>query len=223
MKIVGHRGARGLAPENTLVSLQKALSHHVDMIEFDIRVTKDSVAILHHDADLVDPNGRKLSIKDTTYKDLVEHKPDLTTFEAALETIDRKVPAMIEVKPGEPIEPIIKAIKSRLAKGYPSDLLLLGSKSQKTLLGLHKALPDIKKVVIERWSGVKAQIRAKQVSTDILFMNERWLWFGFIRSVSHGHLQLYAYTVNNKDKAKAWEKYGLAGVITDYPNLFDKI
>jgi glycerophosphoryl diester phosphodiesterase len=45
----GHRGARGLLPENTLPAFQKALDLGVDTIECDMAITKDGVVVIHHD------------------------------------------------------------------------------------------------------------------------------------------------------------------------------
>lgn len=45
----GHRGARGLAPENTIPAWQKALELGVDTIECDMAITKDGVVVVHHD------------------------------------------------------------------------------------------------------------------------------------------------------------------------------
>ncbi len=45
----GHRGARGLAPENTLPGWKKALELGVDTIECDMAITKDGVVVVHHD------------------------------------------------------------------------------------------------------------------------------------------------------------------------------
>src|SRR3954462_12852910 len=98
MKIIGHRGARGLAPENTIAALQKGLDHHVDELEFDLRVTKDGIVILHHDPYLTDPNGQRLMIAQQTYTDLLLHKPDIPTFEKVLEALMHTVPLYIEVK-----------------------------------------------------------------------------------------------------------------------------
>lgn len=222
MKIIGHRGACGLAPENTIASLLKALEHHVDELEFDLRVTKDQIVVLHHDAKLIDPNGQKHRIAEYTYADLKRHKPDLATFEAALDTIGHQVLLHIEVKPHEATKPIVALIKGRLATGWKLEDFLLGSNSQKTLLELHAALPDIQKVVIEPWSGVRAGRRARQVNTQRISMNQRWLWWGFIRSVVNSGWQLYAYTLNDPAKAKRWANCGLYGVITDYPDRFEK-
>lgn len=48
----GHRGARGLLPENTLAGFQRALELGVTTLELDIAVTKDGVAVIHHDQTL---------------------------------------------------------------------------------------------------------------------------------------------------------------------------
>ena len=76
----GHRGARGLAPENTFPSWQKALELGVNTIECDMAVTRDGVAVVHHDLWL-NPSttrdaygqwlpGRGPAIKDLTFEQL---------------------------------------------------------------------------------------------------------------------------------------------------------
>jgi glycerophosphoryl diester phosphodiesterase len=45
----GHRGARGLAPENTLPAFIKALSVGVTTLELDVGMTKDGVLVVAHD------------------------------------------------------------------------------------------------------------------------------------------------------------------------------
>ncbi len=49
---IGHRGASALAPENTLASLVRAVQIGVDMIEFDVRLTRDGIPVLFHDEGL---------------------------------------------------------------------------------------------------------------------------------------------------------------------------
>src|ERR687883_454231 len=48
----GHRGARGLAPENTLPGFARALAVGVSTLELDLGLTKDGVVVVHHDARL---------------------------------------------------------------------------------------------------------------------------------------------------------------------------
>jgi glycerophosphoryl diester phosphodiesterase len=47
--IVGHRGAAGLAPENTLAAFSKACEIGVDAVELDVLLTADSEMVVHHD------------------------------------------------------------------------------------------------------------------------------------------------------------------------------
>ena len=51
----GHRGARGLAPENTLFGFHRALAEGVSTLELDVGVTRDRIAVIHHD-NALNPN-----------------------------------------------------------------------------------------------------------------------------------------------------------------------
>lgn len=52
LDLQGHRGARGLAPENTLRSFEVALQHGVTTLELDVAITRDGVLVIHHDLEL---------------------------------------------------------------------------------------------------------------------------------------------------------------------------
>ena len=52
-KIIGHRGVKDIAPENTILSINKAIEHNLEWIEIDVKVSKDNIPFLLHD-DLLD-------------------------------------------------------------------------------------------------------------------------------------------------------------------------
>ncbi len=219
MKIIGHRGARGLAPENTLASLQQALDHQVDQIEIDIRITKDNVPVLCHDRSLLRLSGRPLLIAGHTYEELLTEQPNLCTLEAAIALIDRRIPLVIEVKPREYTEPVVSVINRLKAKGWQDGDFLFASFSQRSLLQLHRALPGIRTVINARWLSIWARHRANQLGTKRLTMNHHFMWFGFVRATSRRY-ELISYTMNNPNKVRRWQQYGLAGCVTDYPDRF---
>lgn len=221
MKIIGHRGAKGLAPENTIASFEKALEHQVDEIEFDVRISKDGVPVLAHDTEIGTTADNKLRIADSTYAELKAHKPDLTTLAEVIDGFAGKVPLLIEVKQKEPVEAVVTLLKMYLAKGHAPTEFMLGSFNQTTLRQLHRELPEIEKVVIERWSGVKGSLRGRQVNTKRLSMKHLWLWRGFLRSMQRRGWHIAAYTMNDPVKLRKWEPY-LYGVITDFPDRFKK-
>ena len=57
LDLQGHRGARGLAPENTLRAFEAALPIGVTTLELDIAITRDGVLVIHHDPAL-NPTSR---------------------------------------------------------------------------------------------------------------------------------------------------------------------
>jgi glycerophosphoryl diester phosphodiesterase len=79
----GHRGARGLAPENTLPAYQRALELGVDTLECDMAITKDGMVVIHHDLWLNPdttrgPDGKWLdargpAIHDLTFAELQQY------------------------------------------------------------------------------------------------------------------------------------------------------
>ncbi len=70
--VVGHRGAMGHAPENTMTSFEEAVELGADMFEFDVRLTKDGIPVIVHDANLDRTSNKSLYVAELTAKDLLE-------------------------------------------------------------------------------------------------------------------------------------------------------
>ena len=68
--VAAHRGANEFAPENTLAAFRKAVELGVDLIEIDVRKTKDNVNIILHDATLKRTTGLDGTVPDWNYGDL---------------------------------------------------------------------------------------------------------------------------------------------------------
>ena len=80
-KVHGHRGARGILPENSLPAIEHALNCGVDGVEVDLCVTKDNVVVLHHDLFLSPFIARKptgefvdqpIPIRSLTFRELTQ-------------------------------------------------------------------------------------------------------------------------------------------------------
>jgi glycerophosphoryl diester phosphodiesterase len=70
--IIGHRGASAVAPENTLVAFERALRDGADGIEFDVRLARDGVPVVIHDATLRRTALREGSVRLMTAAELGE-------------------------------------------------------------------------------------------------------------------------------------------------------
>jgi glycerophosphoryl diester phosphodiesterase len=222
-KIIGHRGAKGLAQENTLISLKKALEYGIDEIEFDVRVTKDNVPVLAHDPVVYSLSGKKFHIRKHTVAELNQFTSGIPTLQEALETIDRRVKILIEVKPRVPVAPVISIVRNMLAAGWHPEDLSFCSFSQRTLLALQKELPQIKKVVNQDYSVLIGLYRARQLGTKHISMDQQYLWAVPVALLKKRGYELYSYTLNNPQKARRLIRHGLAGVITDHPERYARV
>ncbi len=193
MEIIGHRGARGLAPENSLEAIKKALKMDVDMIEVDLRMQGKAVVLSHDD-----------TLPNQTY----------TTLEQALTEIDCRVPLNLEIKELKVVKPLVKILKNYKGK------ILISSKSFSILQSVKKELPHSEIAIIESWSGVRAVASASYLGTHRVHLKHSWLWSGFVRSMKHRGYLLYAYTVNSVERAEELESWGVDGIFTDYPDKF---
>lgn len=68
--IIGHRGASALAPENTLAAFRQAIVDGADGIEFDVRLARDGLAVVIHDATLERTGGLKRRVSSLTAAEL---------------------------------------------------------------------------------------------------------------------------------------------------------
>ena len=69
-KIIGHRGAAGLALENTIEAIHAGIKAGVHAIEFDVHATRDGKLVVCHDPHLARVSGSLAVIEDLTYEEL---------------------------------------------------------------------------------------------------------------------------------------------------------
>ena len=115
MKIYAHRGASQAFPENTLPAFEEAIRLGVAGVELDILASADGVLVVTHDESLSRTFGVDVNVRETTYDEIHEHAPNLSTFEAVLDLIADKLHIDIELKQAG----VERALMSLLAR-YPS-------------------------------------------------------------------------------------------------------
>ncbi|GAI19004.1 unnamed protein product, partial [marine sediment metagenome] len=71
--IIGHRGAKGIAPENSLSGFKKAIELGIDGVELDVHLTKDGKLVVIHDVDIKRLAGLKIPIKQLTFEELKKY------------------------------------------------------------------------------------------------------------------------------------------------------
>jgi len=71
--VIGHRGAKGIAPENSLSGFKKAVELGIDGVELDVHLTKDGKLVVIHDMDLKRLTRLKIPIKQLTFEELKKY------------------------------------------------------------------------------------------------------------------------------------------------------
>jgi glycerophosphoryl diester phosphodiesterase len=99
MKIYAHRGASHDFPEMTMAAYEAAVKQGADGFECDLRLTKDGVAVLWHDADLLRCANDKAVVSGSTYTQLKSIYPQILTFDEFLDFgISEKKSLLLETK-----------------------------------------------------------------------------------------------------------------------------
>ncbi|MGH7818144.1 MAG: glycerophosphodiester phosphodiesterase family protein, partial [Candidatus Binatia bacterium] len=69
-RLFGHRGAAGVAPENTMVSFRRALADGAEYLELDVHATRDGVVVVIHDATVDRTTDGRGAVRDLTFGEL---------------------------------------------------------------------------------------------------------------------------------------------------------
>lgn len=101
-RIVGHRGAQGLAPPNTRAGIRAALAADADGVELDIRRTADGEFVLFHDPVLDWDSTGQGWIRNRTWDEIegtrIDGEPLITLSAALSELVDADVGIYLELK-----------------------------------------------------------------------------------------------------------------------------
>lgn len=213
MKIIGHRGAAGLALENTLESIKEGLQAGADIIEVDIRLTHDNKIVLCHDDDLLRTYGVDLRIRNSTLKQLRIPCPTLPTLEDALKLLKNKA-LIIELK--EVIEPErILAI----TKNYPKVDIKFASFNHHAIRVIKKYNPESFCYLLEHHSPFEILNKASKMKA-----NGVGLHYGIINPITYllakyKKLDVYTYTLNKSWIGQLFKfVYRDIAVCTDFPD-----
>lgn len=115
MLVIGHRGAAGLAPENTMESLRAGVAAGVDILEFDIRLTKDAIPVVIHNATTTKTHNTRIFVSRHTLKELqaMEFFPSIPTLQEVLDEFYGTILLNIELKSKGSAKVVMELLRSR--------------------------------------------------------------------------------------------------------------
>ncbi|MFJ6567205.1 glycerophosphodiester phosphodiesterase [Streptomyces sp. NPDC091292] len=250
--VVAHRGASGYAPENTLAAVDKAASLGFDWVENDVQRTKDGVLVVIHDTDLkrttdveqVFPKRAPWNVRDFTAAEIA--KLDAGSWKSAkyagarvptLQQYLRRVDAngqklLMEIKAPE-LYPGIEADIVRvlgkekwLDRGHVRNRLIVQSFSADSIRAVHQRRPDVKTGFLG--TPPVSQLHSYASFADQINPSNTTISAAYVAAVQafdgpHGRpLEVQTWTVNDAATARRVARYGVDGIITNYPDVVEK-
>lgn len=221
--IIGHRGAAGLVPENTLAGFARAVDLGADGVELDVRMAESEVVVIHDERVDRTTNGTamvsEMSFAELRRLDAGAGQP-IPTLKEVLELIPRHVMVNIELKGSGTALPVARIVADLAVDGETNDLpsLLVSSFDQEELRRFHDNCPGVPCAPLaERFShGLEPTVRALDAWS--VNLSRRAATEAHVRAVRSWGRRCLVYTVNDAETARALSAIGVTGVFTDYPD-----
>jgi len=217
--IIGHRGAKGLGLdyENTLKGISYALNLGVDLVEVDVRLSKDKVPIILHDEDFGRVANVSLKPRDLLYDEIklkirIGGTEPVPSLREVLECVNGQSGLFIEIKEPEAVNPVLNVLKEYK---YPEWVAIV-SFHEEVLEKIAYMKPEIVTGLIYAKPPGKI-IEAKKLKAKIVLPHFR---LATAKAIAFAHklkLKVVAWTVNKPEQIIKLAANKVDAIATDYP------
>ncbi|MGB9719719.1 MAG: glycerophosphodiester phosphodiesterase [Candidatus Anstonellales archaeon] len=213
---VGHRGARGEAPENTLEGFALAIKEGANAIEFDVRETQDRRLIVIHDEKLDRTTKMKGLVKSFTLGEIKKACRDVPTLEEALDFLKNKKleKILVEIKEPGTEERVLREIKKRKMENR----VMVISFYEKAIWRAKK-LSKVETGFIFVGNAKKNMEIAKKVGAGYVLPLHKFTHSGDVKRAHERGLKVIVWTVNKRGEAEEYKKKGVDGIASDFPKI----
>ena len=220
---IGHRGAAGYEPENTLRSFQEAVRLGADMTELDVHVCDTGEIVVIHDESVERTTNGSGFIHDMTLNELKsldagmgEKIPTLIEVLSALHGL---ISVNIELKgvgTAEPVKEIIDGLVHH--GGWDRNDVIVTSFDWRMLKRFKEVSPETRVGVLVYDNLDDALRVATEVGAYSINPFHHKIDESFINRSHKLNLKVYPWTVNNVEEIRRVLGFGVDGVISDYPD-----
>lgn len=219
IQIIGHRGARGIEPENTIRSYRKAIELNVDYIECDVHKTKDGQIVLMHDHTVDRTTNGKGLVNDFSFDEI--RKLDagkgekIPTLQELLDLARGKVKLHVELKDETATEDVVRMVE----KNNMVEKVFLTCGNTNTLKKVRELNPSISLEHIfgqppENAIELALSVKAKRVSCHISHLTKE-----FVQKAHQNGIQVIAWPPNTIEDAKKAVECNVDLICTDRPDV----
>lgn len=233
-QIIGHRGAAGYAPENTLESIHTAADMGVEWVELDVKVTSDNIPIIFHDDELDRTTNGAGPVAQASWDDIQQLEagswfsdgfagikvPSLEDVLEVLVELDMGLNLEIKPCPGREIETTEAALDILSRVWDDHDRLLISSFSHVSLETAMDMAPDWHRGLLletewpENWHEL-----ANYLKTATININGNKCTREQVETIIDLDKPVLAYTINDPQRARLLQGWGIDTIFTDVPDV----
>ncbi|MCH2432140.1 MAG: glycerophosphodiester phosphodiesterase [Candidatus Poseidoniia archaeon] len=221
-KIISHRGRTSRkSADNTLASVNDAIELKVEMVEVDIRQTKDSQIVCFHDPDI---QGEL--IRDLDYSEIIEKDSQIPTLEQVLWSAKGKIGIEIELKePGYELEVVSIARdyfnydKFVLKSFHPQVVERVKEIDQKIFAGLLVGSAFSLEQLFFTLKEAFTCTNFKQTNADFISPYYKIFEAGWFSRFTRNNVPIQVWTVNDVESIRTLINQQVHSIITDIPEV----
>jgi len=227
MIIIGHRGACGYEPENTIRSFKRALQDGVSMIELDVYVCASGELVVMHDDTIDRTTNGKGAVAALTLEQLravdAGRGERVPLLSEVFDAINRQAVINIELKGSGTAKPVAQLIEQYVKKGWEYSDFVVSSFDHYAVLEFHAICPQVKTGAILEGIPVGLAEFAERAHAHYAVLYYETITRELVDDAHKRGIQVLAYTVNRVDLAKKLQAIGVDGIFTNYPNIFPRL
>ena len=221
--VIAHRGDSSNALENSLESIRRALSLSVDMIEIDIRRSRDNGLYVMHDKLTGRTAGKNIDIERATSDKIARLKlrnnEQVPTLADVLRLVDGRCGLNLEIKSNG-----AGALTAQylLASGYEGHILV-SSFQEDEVTAARRVMPLLNTSMIFDVFTVKAIPSYRARGYTVISLRKKTVNEHLVAACHEQGLQLYVWTVDEIDEMRKLISWGVDGIYSNKPGVLKKL
>jgi glycerophosphoryl diester phosphodiesterase len=220
---IGHRGAPHVAPANTLKSFEAAHRLGCDWAECDCRISSDGVVVLAHDPVIVARDGSRHTVAECRADALAsldlgadEGVPSLAEL---AEWCAGRMGLFADVKVGGCEAAILEALRP-----LPNDRIIVCGADAAGRREFRRLAPELRlSITVDARHEAELVSRWAQIDTHAVTFEHPLITAARLADLHGRGVRVFAWTVDELDRMRALAQMGVDGIITNRPDLFDRL
>ncbi len=217
--IIGHRGCKGLEPENTLLAIRKAISLNVDAIEIDVRLSKDNELVVIHDSRVDRTTNGKGHVKNLTLREIKKLDAGkgerVPTLQEVIDIIKNKVFLLIELKTSKTEKKVVDLIRKNKIKRTSFVISFM----PELIMNVKRLDRGIKTGILFTSRFINPVKKARKTKANLVMPLYKIVNKNFVDRCHKEGIKVFVWNIDNLKELRAYSKLNLDGIGSNRPDI----